>query len=43
MELGILDMDEKYFRSGFDAPAIGVRLPKDTVITKNPDGTLNLK
>ena len=42
MELGILDMDEKYFRSGFDAPAIGVLLPKDTVITKNPDGTLNL-
>ena len=43
MELGIIDREEKYFRSGFDSPAIGVLLPKDTVITKNPDGTLNLK
>ena len=42
MELGILDKDEKYFRSGFDAPAKGIVLSKDTVITRNPDGTLKL-
>ena len=29
-------------RSGFDAPAIGVVLSKDTVIRKNPDGTLHI-
>ena len=43
MELGILDKDEKYFRSGFDAPVKGIVLSKDTVIKRNPDGTLNLK
>ena len=43
MELGILDKDEKYFHSGFDAPVQGIVLSKDTVITRNPDGTLNLK
>ena len=43
MELGILDKDEKYFRSGFDAPVKGIVLSKDTVIKRNPDGTLDLK
>lgn len=29
-------------KSGFDAPTIGVVLPKDAVIKRNPDGTLTV-
>ena len=29
--------------SGFDAPAKGIVLSKNTIIKKNPDGTLSVK
>ncbi len=42
MKIGILDKSECELHSGFDAPCKGTVLGKDTVIKRNPDGTIEL-
>ncbi len=42
IDLGILDKSERQLHSGFDAPAKGIVLSADTVIKRNPDGTIEL-
>ena len=40
--MGILDEDECPKHSGFEAPVKGIVLSSDSIIKRNPDGTIEI-